>query len=258
MNPANDPNHCGGCGQACPAVDGGAAACVAGSDGGPTCGATCGSGFHGAGAGCETTCAANTVDPSTDPCVVIDGTGTFVSATSGNDTTGTGTKEAPYATIAKGMTAAAAGTKRVYACGTFATQVQVNASLDGVTVYGGFDCAKWAYDVTKPTTVAPTGVGYALVVQGTTTGVTFEDFAFTAQSAPGTASATPASSVAVFASGSVLTLTRVAVTAGEWAARCDRACGLHELVRSECLRRTTSKCSWYGRPCGWSEHVRRR
>ena len=218
VNPQTDPHNCGGCGQTCSAVTGGTAACVAGADGGPTCGASCAAGFHGVGAGCDTTCSANAVDPSTDPCVVADGTGTFVSPT-GTDDASCGTKESPCATIGGAMTVAAGGNKRVYACGTFTTQVQVNASQDGVTVYGGLECESWTYSASTPTTVAPTGLamtgtGSALVVQGTTTGVTFEDFAFISPMASAVASATPESSVAVFASGSVLTLTRVAVMAG--------------------------------------------
>src|SRR5580698_9423968 len=81
VNEQADPNNCGGCGAQCGIVANGSPACVAGSDGGPTCGASCapGSGYHGAGPGCDSTCLPNTDDPSTDPCVVANAYGTFVS-----------------------------------------------------------------------------------------------------------------------------------------------------------------------------------
>jgi hypothetical protein len=217
VNPTTDPNNCGGCGAQCGIVANGSPACVAGSDGGPTCGASCapGSGYHGAGPGCDSTCLPNTDDPSTDPCVVANAYGTFVSP-SGADTTGCGTMASPCLTIANATTVAKAATKRVYACGTFITPQAVTAAGDGVTVYGGFDCTGWAYSASTPTTVAPGSPGVALTVTGTTTGVTFEHFVFTAESAPQVVASNTAaqSSVAIFANGAVLTLTDVAVNAG--------------------------------------------
>jgi hypothetical protein len=218
VNPTTDPNNCGGCGAQCGIVANGSPACVAGSDGGPTCGASCapGSGYHGAGPGCDSTCLPNTDDPSTDPCVVANAYGTFVSP-SGADTTGCGTMASPCLTIANAMSVSiTAGTKRVYACGTFITPQAVTSADDGVTVYGGFDCTGWAYSASTPTTVAPGAAGYALTVTGTTTGVTFEHFVFTSLSAPQVVASNTAaqSSVAIFANGAVLTLTDVAVNAG--------------------------------------------
>lgn len=214
VNPSLDPLNCGGCSNACAVPPNGMAACAPGPDGGGSCGVTCSSGYHPSGAGCNATCAANTVDPSVDPCVVANGLGTFVSA-DGSDAVGCGTMASPCATIANAMSVSLATTKRVYACGSFSTNVVVPAGDDGVTVYGGFTCGTWAYSPSTPTTVAPTTTGYALeVTSADTNGVAFHDFVFTAQGAPQTASATPASSVAIFASGAKLTLTRVAVNAG--------------------------------------------
>jgi hypothetical protein len=218
VNTTTDPNNCSACGMACPVVPNGMPACVMGSSG-PTCGATCGTGFHGGGTLCETTCLPNTDDPATDPCVVADAYGTFVSP-SGSDTAGCGTKASPCLTIANAMAVSVtATTKRVYACGAFAPAgpVTVTAAVDGVTVYGGFTCGTWAYSAGTPTTVEPTVAGYALSVTGTTTGVEFRDFSFTALNAPtivATGNTAAASSVAVFANGAKLTLTRVAVNAG--------------------------------------------
>lgn len=219
VNTTTDPNHCGGCMSACPVPDGGMAACAPGADGGGSCGVTCSSGLHPAGAGCNSTCQPNTDDPVSDPCVVAANLGTFVAAT-GTDAAGCGTSAAnACATIGYAMGVAAAATKRVYACGTFTTPVTVTAADDGVTVYGGFSCATWAYSASTQTKVAPPAAAsgapqYALQVSGLTTGVTFHDFEFDSVNAPTAASATPFSSIAVFVSGSPLTLTRVTVNAG--------------------------------------------
>jgi hypothetical protein len=212
-----DPKNCGGCGQVCTVPTNGMAACVAGLDGGGSCGVACSSGFHPSGASCNATCASNSLPPSSDPCVVANGLGTFVAQATGNDAAGCGaTSAAPCKTVAYAMGVAAAATRRVYACGTFTIALVVPAGDDGVTVFGGLDCATWAYSASTPTTTAPTAAGPALQVTGTNlNGVTFVDFVFTAQSAPTTPSATPASSIAVFASGAALTLTRVAVNAGD-------------------------------------------
>ena len=207
--------NCGQCGNACtPPPSNGSATC----SGSPlACGVSCTGPYHPAGTGCNTTCLANGDDPSGDPCVVADGLGVFVSPAGNDASPGDGSKEHPFGTIDHAMVVAAAGSKRVYACGTFTAANQaVNApsTVDGVSVFGGFDCSSWAYSATTPTKVAPTTAGYALEVDGTTTGITFEDFEFDAVSAPGTPSATPASSIAVFANGATLTLTRVTVNAG--------------------------------------------
>ena len=210
--------NCNTCGTVCPAPTANGTAACAGSP--LACGFACTAGFHpaGGGAACNVTCSPNSGDPATDACVVADGLGIFVSPMGSDSAPGDGSKEHPYGTIAHAMAqATTTGTpavKRVYACGTFTAPLVVTGADDGVIVYGGFDCTTWAYSAATPTTVAPTAAGYALQVSGLTTGVKFEDFAFTAVSASSTPSATPASSIAVFVSGSPLTLTRVAVTAG--------------------------------------------
>ena len=141
------PANCGGCGNVCAGpksmqgqatcnLDGGGLAADAGGDGGP-CGIVCNAGYH----ACGADCLSNTDDPSADACVVSDTTGVFVAPT-GSDTTGTGTKEAPFATVGKAVTTALTGKKRVYAClGTYSEQVSLTGTDDGLTVYGGLDCA---------------------------------------------------------------------------------------------------------------------
>jgi len=201
-------SNCGACGTVCPAPTANGTASCGGSP--LACGFSCTAGYHAAGGGaaCNVTCSPNTDDPSGDPCVVADGLGIFVSP-SGSDTAA-GTKEAPFQTVGHAMDVAETTSKRVYACGTFTQeQLVVGASRDGVTVYGGFSCANWAYSASTQTKMSPVAQGYALAVNGTTTGVTFEDFEFDAQSAPNSPSLTPQSSIAVFANGA-----RVTVTAG--------------------------------------------
>lgn len=198
----HDVNHCGSCMNQCMAPTNGMATCTGMP---PTCGFTCDAGYH----LCMGQCLSNNDDPSMDSCVVADGLGTFVSAT-GSDSSGNGTKEMPFATITHAMGVAAAGNKRVYACGTFTSPVTVTSADNGVTVYGGLDCSSWAYNAATPTSVAPDTVGYALQVTGVT-GVTFEDFTFT--SLPGVNPSD--SSIAVFAAGSSnVTLKRTTISAG--------------------------------------------
>jgi len=208
-------SNCGACGTVCPAPTANGTASCGGSP--LACGFSCTAGYHAAGGGaaCNVTCSPNTDDPSGDPCVIADGLGVFVAPTGSDTAPGDGTKEHPFQTVGHAMDVAETGVKRVYACGTFTQeQLVVGASRDGVTVYGGFSCANWAYSASTQTKMSPVAQGYALEVTGTTTGVTFEDFEFDAQSAPNSPSLTPQSSIAVFANGAKLTLTRVTVTAG--------------------------------------------
>ena len=154
---------------------------------------------------CPTTAA-----PKDQACVIDESLGVFVSPT-GNDSTGAGTKAMPYATIAKAMTSAKAASKRVYACaGTYTAALSVDAAVDGVKVYGGLKCTDWSYSGSKAI-VAPTAAGYALVVSGLTTGITFEDFEFDAKDAV----AAGESSIAVkIVSSSGVVLRRVTASAG--------------------------------------------
>lgn len=66
--------------------------------------------------------------------------GVFVSSSLGNDDTGDGTKDAPYATITK----AESDDKNIYACAeTFDEAVEL---MSGQSLFGGLDCADgWNY-----------------------------------------------------------------------------------------------------------------
>jgi hypothetical protein len=204
VNEGNDPNNCGACGKVCQAPDGGMATATCGGNP-PTCGFMCASGYH----MCNGQCLSDGDAPSSDPCVVADGLGIFVSP-NGNDSNGSGTKAMPYATIGKAAGVAATGKKRVYACGTFKSAVALTSADDGVTIYGGLDCTSWAYSAATPTTVAPTTAGYALQLTSVS-GATFEDFSFTS-----IAGTNPSdSSIAVLATGSSgVVLRRTTVSAG--------------------------------------------
>jgi hypothetical protein len=177
------------------------------------------SGLKSDGARCD-----STQPPSAAPCVISDAHGVFVAprAEGGSDEA-SGTMAAPFATI--GYAISHAGGKRVYVCGaTYNEQIAVDRLLDGTQVYGGLACptsagrasadggAAWSYSGALAQ-VASTGAGYALDVESLVTGAVFQDFEFTAQSAP---SGTPgASSIAVMVNASTgVSFTRVNVTAG--------------------------------------------
>ncbi|MCB9586571.1 MAG: hypothetical protein H6718_14315 [Polyangiaceae bacterium] len=121
--------------------------------------------------------------PSDDSCVVTEDYGVFVSP-KGDDTTGDGSRSAPYATLEAALIAAYSSGKRVYACsseGEFVPNgnlLAIDDSLSGSQLYGGLDCDTWAYDVSKPTEVV--GNYAALYVNGVKGGLRIEDFSFRA------------------------------------------------------------------------------
>ena len=206
--PRTNPTHCGATCTTClaPPSGNGSAACPAAA-----CTVTCSGGYHPGGTNCNTDCLADSDDPSGDPCVVADGYGVFVSP-GGSDSSGDGTKEHPYGTIANAMTKGA----RVYACGTFTAEPQPltvtgGTAADGVSVYGGFDCATWTYSAGTKTKVTPSAAGLVLVLNGLTKGVTFEDFEFDAAAA--TTAGGSSQAVLVNSSNSV-TFRRCAMSAG--------------------------------------------
>jgi hypothetical protein len=170
--------------------------------------------------------------PHDEPCVISDAYGVFVAppANGGNDTTGTGTRERPYATLGTAIPKAVAADKRVYACGaTYPELVVVDVAVDGVNVYGGLSCptagadggvadagtvdgssGPWSYTGVAAS-VAPTTAGLPLDVTSLVKGAHFEDMAFVSQST----TAAGASSIAVMvASSSGVSFLRVAATAG--------------------------------------------
>ena len=150
--------------------------------------------------------------PVESTCLISEKYGVFVSPL-GNDTTGAGTRSAPYKTVAKGLQSAKGNVMRVYACddGTaYPDALTIDATLDGMSLYGGFECTGWTYAITRRARVRPVA-GVALVVKGLTTGLTVEDFEFNAADA-----ALGASSIGAVVDTAVNVVLRgVKVTAGK-------------------------------------------
>ncbi len=85
--------------------------------------------------------------PSEAPGPLDDACGAFVSAATGDDVTGNGTKAHPYRTLARGLMAS----KTVYACNAAVFEDAVTATGD-VAIFGGLDCTSgWAYVPTTRT-----------------------------------------------------------------------------------------------------------
>jgi hypothetical protein len=140
----------------------------------------------------------------------------FVAPT--GDDSAAGTATAPLRTIAKAIAQAIApgGPKQVYVCdGTYGEAVTLDTTADALQVHGSFDCASgWKYDGAggpKTSIVAPASQMALKVAGPSTAGVLFEDVAFAAANGQNAGE----SSIAVFASGATLTLTRTNVTAGK-------------------------------------------
>jgi hypothetical protein len=154
--------------------------------------------------------------PSENPCVIDNAAGVFVAPT-GDDTAGQGTKTAPFKSFGKAIVVAKATSKRVYACAaTYAEAIVLDATTDGVSLYGGLACpgsdagAAWSYTGSRAV-IAPAATGYALKAEGLTKSVQIEDLELVAKDAaqPGE------SSIAAFVKGaSNLTLRRVRLAAG--------------------------------------------
>src|SRR5450432_599909 len=89
-------------------------------------------------------------DPKDSPTCVADSVGIFVDATNGKDSN-PGTKISPMQTIAAALGKTSAQQSRLYVCeGTYAEDVLLDASHDGVSIYGGWKCADWSYSGNKP------------------------------------------------------------------------------------------------------------
>lgn len=117
--------------------------------------------------------------PTESACLISEKYGVFVSP-QGSDMTGIGERSAPYKTLAKALQSAKNGLMRVYACddGTgYGDALTLDATLDGMSLYGGFECAGWTYATTRRARVHPAS-GTALRVTALTAGLTIEDFEF--------------------------------------------------------------------------------
>ena len=121
--------------------------------------------------------------------MIDDAYGVFVSSTTGWDTN-SGSMAYPVQTIAQGIQRAVgsdAGAKRVYVCnGNYSEQVVLDSVHDGVSVYGGLDCANgWQWTAGQKAQVTWRKAQYALEVRGTSKRVEIADMAFTVADAVG-------------------------------------------------------------------------
>jgi hypothetical protein len=148
--------------------------CSTGSGGAGTSSGTQGGSGNGGDGGGVPGC-----DPTAGSKAVASSCGVFVSSSKGEDTN-PGSQTAPVKTIARAL--ALAKGKPVYACGEAFDQAVTIAS--GAIIFGALDCKRgWAYDSSKPTVVAPSVAGPALIVSSASDKVEIEDFAFTAKDA---------------------------------------------------------------------------
>jgi len=145
---------------------------------------------------------------------IDDDCGVFVSSSKGKDTNA-GTKEAPFATLARALDAASG--KAVYACSE--TFSEALALKDDATFYGGLDCAKdWAHvgPAKKTTWTADADATPVHVLAGAR--ITMADFVIAATDA----SAAGGSSIALLAeAGTQVHLDHCDVSAGNGAAGAD-------------------------------------
>ncbi len=150
--------------------------------------------------------------PSEEACTINEQIGVFVSRTA-NATGGDGSRARPYANLAVALTRAKTDHKRVYVCDdgmAFVETVTIDASLDGIEVFGGFECASWSYSTDRRTKITAS-TSPVVTIARLNTGVLLSDLQIDAPSgaAPG------ASSVGVVVSESAgVVLRRVNVTSG--------------------------------------------
>ncbi|MFZ5895836.1 MAG: hypothetical protein ACOY0T_32565 [Myxococcota bacterium] len=152
--------------------------------------------------------------PASAACTVIEALGVFVSPR-GSDSKGKGSREAPFATLAKAISEARKQSKRVYACstaGAFSESLLLDASFDQTELYGGFDCVDWTYSADKPTQVQSPTARALIAVE--LSSLVVEDFTFSAADAtePGDSSA-----AAWIVNSKGVVLRRVSLTAGNGA-----------------------------------------
>jgi hypothetical protein len=155
--------------------------------------------------------------PPTESLCVNDSVALLVSSR-GTDLGATGKRGAEFRTIGAALRAAAkGGPKRIYVCDdgtayaeTIAIDVGADAALDGVAIYGDFDCADWTYQATRRAKIAPAS-GPALSLKGATTGIRLVDLELVSANATGAG----ASSIAAIVDSSMnVVFERLKITAG--------------------------------------------
>lgn len=143
--------------------------------------------------------------PSQNSTVVADECGVFVSSDHGSDTTGKGTKEAPYATLG----AALKKGSTIYACSGAASYSEALKVDKRAVLFGGLDCTSWAYGAAK-TGLTADADQVPLTLTSAASGSEIHDFAITAKDAV----AAGGSSIALIADHADVELEKVDITAG--------------------------------------------
>jgi hypothetical protein len=148
-------------------------------------------------------------DPTTDPAIVTDACGVFVSASAAPG--GDGKQATPFQTFAE---AAAAKPARVFACaGSYTESMQVSFS-GGVEVYGGFTgCTgkSWTWSASMQAEIATVAGVPGVVLDGGANKL--ENVSVTAPNVPMTM--TGGSSIALLVNGGSLDMTNGVLTAGD-------------------------------------------
>jgi hypothetical protein len=151
------------------------------------------------------------VDPPA--CYVDDLFAIFVSP-KGSDTGGTGTKLAPFRSIAKAVASRSGSTKHVFACddGTgYPESLSFNDASGVEALHGGFDCTSWLYDAKRVAKVAPNVLGFALNLSGLNTSIVIDNFELDSKDG---VSAGDSSIAVMVASAKAVTIKRSVVQAG--------------------------------------------
>ena len=156
-------------------------------------------------------------DAPTDPCLgnptaaecLDEKKALFVSGSKGNDQDATGSQAKPFKTIGAALAKIDAVRRRIYICGgRYAEDLSFNATHNGVSLFGGVDCA-W---VPAPTLKPVIGASATPVKVANTSGLGLADLAIEAKDAA------KDSSIALMAFGATVALQRVRLSAGAGAA----------------------------------------
>ena len=114
-----------------------------------------------------------TKDPKDSPLCVDDTVGIFVDAAGGVDTN-PGTKASPMKTLGAALGKTNPQQRRLYVCaGTYPEDLSLDATHDGVSIYGGWKCQAWTYDAASQPLIGKTNLSAKL--SGLTQSVAIED-----------------------------------------------------------------------------------
>ncbi|MCL2779843.1 MAG: DUF1565 domain-containing protein [Polyangiaceae bacterium] len=118
------------------------------------------------------------------PVVPTNDTGIFVSSNTGSDAND-GTQGSPVRTIGKALSLLD-GKPNIFVCaGNYAEQVSLDGStgIEGIGIYGGFDCIAWKYSASNKPVVRSPSSNYALKIANINSSVTISDIEFDAPTA---------------------------------------------------------------------------